>query len=212
MPGVRSRGGHPRPGQRRRDRLPIALLPLATDQSLTEPVLATLVLKFGGSSVATRERIQAVAERIIAIHERGHELAVVVSAMGDTTDELIELAGSISARPPARELDLLLSTGEITSAALMAIAICELGPSAFALTGPQGGMLTDGQFGRGRITSVSAANAESAYTPATAGSSTPAISTAAAPKLWPMSRTVPGSTSFSPRRKSIAPRTSRVSK
>ncbi len=124
--------------------------------------MATLVLKFGGSSLATRERIQAVAERIVAVREGGHELAVVVSAMGDSTDELIELAGSISARPPARELDLLLSTGEITSAALMAIAICELGPSAVALTGPQAGMLTDGQFGRGRITSVSAERVQAA--------------------------------------------------
>ncbi len=114
----------------------------------------TLVQKYGGSSLATRERIQAAAERVVDTANAGRAVAVVVSAMGDTTDDLIEAARRIAKRPPAREMDLLLSTGELVSAALMVMAIHELGRSAIALSGPQAGIVTDGRYGRARITSI----------------------------------------------------------
>jgi aspartate kinase len=124
--------------------------------------LSTLVQKYGGSSVATRERIQAVAQRIVDTKDAGHSVAVVVSAMGDSTDDLIELANRITARPPARELDMLLTTGEIVSAALVAMAVQDLGQASEAFSGPQAGVQTDGRYGRARITSVHAQRVQEA--------------------------------------------------
>ncbi|MCI0778521.1 MAG: aspartate kinase, partial [Chloroflexi bacterium] len=88
--------------------------------------MALIVQKYGGTSVADAARIRHVAGRIVACREAGNQVAVVVSAMGDTTDELIELAHSIAANPDPRELDLLLSTGELVSCTLVAMALREL--------------------------------------------------------------------------------------
>ncbi|MBC7294484.1 MAG: aspartate kinase, partial [Thermoleophilia bacterium] len=100
-------------------------------------------MKFGGTSVADAECIKRVAKRIVAAREAGHPVVAVVSARGDTTDELIELAKEISDNPPAREMDMLLSTGERISAALVAMAIHDLGYDAISLTGSQAGIVTD---------------------------------------------------------------------
>src|SRR5207244_1977061 len=98
---------------------------------------------FGGSSVATAERIMRAARRAIRARQAGNQVIVVVSARGDTTDELIELAREITDRPPAREMDMLLSTGEQISIALMAMAIESLGQPAISFTGAQIGIVTD---------------------------------------------------------------------
>lgn len=118
-----------------------------------------LVLKFGGTSVESPERVRAVARRIAAVRARGHEVAVVVSAMGRTTDALLDLAASVGsgARVPSRELDLLLATGEQTAAALLALALLDTGVRAHAFTGAQAGIRTDGRYGDARIRAVRAA-------------------------------------------------------
>ncbi|HJW22120.1 MAG TPA: aspartate kinase [Candidatus Limnocylindrales bacterium] len=113
-----------------------------------------LVSKFGGSSLASPEHIAAVAERIAREAVDGAGRVVVVSAMGDTTDELIALARAVTRRPDPRELDLLLATGEHISAALLVMALEERGREASALTGSQAGIRTDGLHGRARITEV----------------------------------------------------------
>ncbi|MCX5946733.1 MAG: aspartate kinase, partial [Cyanobacteria bacterium] len=101
--------------------------------------MALLVQKFGGTSVADVERIQAVARRIAASRQEGHELVIVVSAMGHTTDELTGLARAISAQPPQREMDMLLATGEQVSIALLSMALHEQGVQAVSMTGTQAG-------------------------------------------------------------------------
>jgi len=113
-----------------------------------------IVQKYGGSSLATAERIKAVACRIAAAREAGNDVVVVASAMGDTTDELIALAHQVTKRPPERELDLLLHTGEVVSCALLAMALRDLGHEAVALTGFQAGIKTERRFGRARIMAV----------------------------------------------------------
>jgi aspartate kinase len=112
------------------------------------------VLKFGGSSVGDAERIRRVARRIAAMHSAGTDLVVVVSAMGDTTDELIALAGAITDDPDPRELDVLLATGEHQSATLVSMALHAHGVRAISLTGPQAGITTDGRHGRARISGL----------------------------------------------------------
>jgi aspartate kinase len=112
------------------------------------------VQKYGGSSVADAESIKRVAQRIAATKRDGHDVAVVVSAMGDTTDELIDLANQVSPLPPARELDMLLTSGERISMALLAMAIANLGHEARSFTGSQAGVITDGSHGRARIIDV----------------------------------------------------------
>src|SRR5262245_62645131 len=97
--------------------------------------MAVVVQKFGGTSVATAERIMGAARRAVRAKHAGHQVVVVVSARGDTTDDLIELANEISENPPAREMDMLLATGEQISIALMGIAIQELRESAVSSTG-----------------------------------------------------------------------------
>ena len=113
-----------------------------------------MVQKYGGSSVADPDRIRRVAQRVVATHRTGKPVVVVVSAMGDTTDHLIELAHQISARPPKREMDMLLSTGEQVSIALLAMAIQELGEEAISLTGAQVGIRTDSTHMKARIQEV----------------------------------------------------------
>ena len=116
--------------------------------------MALIVQKYGGSSVADAERIKRVAERIVTARKAGHEVVVVVSAMGDTTDELLDLASQVSPVPPGRELDMLLTAGERISMALLAIAIHNLGYEARSYTGSQAGVLTTSTHGRARIIDV----------------------------------------------------------
>jgi aspartate kinase len=116
--------------------------------------MALVVQKYGGTSVASAERIKAIAERIAARSRDGDRLVVVVSAMGDTTDELLALAASMTDEPEERELDLLLSTGEIVSCTLLAMALKHIGQPAVALSGAQAGIGTDTRYGRARILSV----------------------------------------------------------
>ncbi|WP_281965931.1 aspartate kinase [Serinicoccus marinus] len=117
--------------------------------------MALLVMKFGGSSVADAEAMRRVAQRVVAAHRAGDRVAVVVSAMGDTTDDLLDLAREIaSGAPPEREMDMLLSAGERISMALLAMAIEQLGVPAKSYTGAQAGMRTDTAHGRARLLDV----------------------------------------------------------
>src|SRR5687768_385413 len=116
--------------------------------------MALVVQKYGGSSVADAARIKRVAERIAATKELGKKVVAVVSAMGDTTDDLMKLAHQVSPRPEPRELDLLLSSGEVVSCTLMAMALRSMGYSAISLTGMQAGIHTDTTYGKARISSV----------------------------------------------------------
>ncbi len=113
-----------------------------------------VVMKFGGTSVADATRIKRVAGRIVEARKAGHPVVAVVSARGDTTDELILMAKEISANPPAREMDMLLSTGERISAALLAMAISELGYDAISLTGSQAGIVTDTVHTKAKILDI----------------------------------------------------------
>jgi aspartate kinase len=113
-----------------------------------------VVMKFGGSSVAGAERIKRVARRIARERAAGSNLVVVVSAMGDTTDELLALAAAITDEPDPRELDVLLATGEHQSATLVSMALQSLGVPAISLTGPQAGITTDGTYGKARIAGI----------------------------------------------------------
>lgn len=116
--------------------------------------MALVVQKFGGSSVATVERIKAVAARVHGSWKMGARMVVVVSAMGDTTDHLLDLAGQITSRPSLRELDQLLATGEEQSVALLAMALEELDVPAVSLSGAQAGIRTIGQYGKARISRI----------------------------------------------------------
>jgi aspartate kinase len=113
-----------------------------------------LVQKYGGSSVASADRIRGVARRIADVHSRGDQVAVVVSAMGDTTDELLALAYQLTHHPDPRELDLLLSTGELVSCTLLAMALRERGVAAVSLGAGQAGILTDTVHGKASIIAV----------------------------------------------------------
>ena len=117
--------------------------------------MSLIVQKFGGSSVADAESIMRVARRIVATRESGNDVVVAVSAMGDTTDELVDLAHQITDSPDPRELDMLLTTGERISMALLAMAIKSLGHEARSYTGSQAGMMTTAQHGEARIVDVS---------------------------------------------------------
>lgn len=116
--------------------------------------MTLIVQKFGGSSVSDAASIARVAKRVVDTKRAGHEVVVVVSAMGDTTDELLDLARQISPNPPAREMDILLTAGERISMALLAMAISELGVNAQAFTGQQAGVITDTAHGNARIAEV----------------------------------------------------------
>ncbi|HZC25385.1 MAG TPA: aspartate kinase [Actinopolymorphaceae bacterium] len=116
--------------------------------------MALVVQKYGGSSVADAEGIRRVAKRIVATRKAGDQVVVVVSAMGDTTDELIDLANEVSPEPPPRELDMLLTAGERISMAVLAMAIASLGMEARSFTGSQAGVITDETHGWARIVDV----------------------------------------------------------
>jgi aspartate kinase len=116
--------------------------------------VSLIVQKYGGSSVADAQSIRRVAARIIETKKAGHDVVVTVSAMGDTTDDLIDLANQVSGTPDSREMDMLLTTGERISMSLLAMAIRGLGFDARSFTGSQAGMKTDAQHGRARIVDV----------------------------------------------------------
>ena len=116
--------------------------------------MALLVHKYGGSSVADAEKIKRVAERVINAKISGNDVVVVVSAMGDSTDELIDLAHTVSTDTEPREMDLLLSTGELVSCTLLSMAIKSMGHDSVSLTGNQAGIVTDTMYGHARISRV----------------------------------------------------------
>ena len=119
-------------------------------------VSGTVVMKFGGTSVADAERIKRAARRIVSAREQGHRVVAVLSARGKTTDELISMAEEVSTAPDPREMDMLLSTGERISCALCAMAINDLGHHAISLTGSQAGIVTDTSHTKARILDVRA--------------------------------------------------------
>ncbi len=116
--------------------------------------MGIVVQKYGGSSLADAEAIKRVAHRIVQAKKQGHDVVVAVSAMGDSTDELLDLAGDVSPLPPARELDMLLTAGERISMALVAMAISDLGFTARSFTGSQAGVITDSTHGRAKIIDI----------------------------------------------------------
>src|SRR5213082_2455857 len=123
----------------------------ALPEAVTRPLL---VQKFGGSSIGTPGRIKRAAKRVAASQRAGYDVVVVVSAMGDSTDRLLTLASRVAKDPAARELDLLLSTGEGVSAPLMSMALHDLGVPAVSLLGFQAGIRTDRRHARARIVDV----------------------------------------------------------
>ncbi len=127
---------------------------IAADERL--PHAGTVVMKFGGTSVEGPERLKQVARRLVGARERGARVVGVLSAMGDTTDELLDLARQVSDRPDPRELDMLISVGERISCALAAMAIVDLGHEAISLTGSQAGIVTDTVHGKAKIVEVRA--------------------------------------------------------
>ncbi|ADG99053.1 aspartate kinase [Segniliparus rotundus DSM 44985] len=124
--------------------------------------MALVVQKYGGSSVATAEHIRRVAERIVATKRAGNDVVVVVSAMGDTTDELLDLAKQVCPAPPPRELDMLLTAGERISNALVAMAIHSLGADARSFSGSQAGVITTGSHGNAKIIDVTPSRVQAA--------------------------------------------------
>ncbi len=118
--------------------------------------MSLIVAKFGGTSVASPERIKNVAKRLVRMRQAGDEVVAVVSAMGKTTDELMGLASAVTGAPPARELDRLLSTGEQVSMTLLAMAVEALGYKSMSFTGRQAGIETDGTHNRSSRCTTSA--------------------------------------------------------
>lgn len=116
--------------------------------------MGTYVMKFGGTSVATPERIQNVAKRVLQEVEVGNKVVVVVSAMGKTTDHLVEMANHVSTHPSKREMDVLLSTGEQVTTALLTMALHQLDVPAQSFTGWQAGMMTDDVASNARIEQI----------------------------------------------------------
>jgi aspartate kinase len=128
----------------------------AVETDEAPPHVGTLVLKFGGTSVAGAEKIRRVAQRLVSAKEAGGRVVGVVSAMGQHTDELVALAHEVSPRPKPREMDMLISVGERISCALVAMAISDLGLEAISLTGSQAGIVTDTVHGKAKIVEVRA--------------------------------------------------------
>ncbi len=118
--------------------------------------MTLVVQKYGGTSVADADRIRAVADHVVRTRRRGHDVVVVVSAMGRTTDDLLELALRVAPDPPARELDMLISAGERISMALLCMAISDLGEPASSFTGSQAGIVTDTTHGKAKILEIRA--------------------------------------------------------
>jgi aspartate kinase len=132
----------------------VAPEPLRDDGTGT-PRTRRVVWKFGGTSIGDADRLRAVARRLVAARRQGLQVVTVLSAMGGTTDELAQLAYGLSSQPQLRELDTLLSVGELISCALAAIAVHELGERAVSLTGPQAGIFTDESHGNARLRRIS---------------------------------------------------------
>src|SRR5919202_2625374 len=128
----------------------------AVERDDAAPHAGTVVMKFGGTSVADPEKLKNVARRLVAAREGGSRVVAVLSAMGRTTDELLDLAQQVSERPEPRELDMLISVGERISCALAAMAIQDLGHQAISLTGSQAGIVTDTVHGKAKIVDVRA--------------------------------------------------------
>jgi len=126
------------------------------DLAAAEPSLGTLVMKFGGTSVGDPQKLKDVARRLVDARAAGNRVVAVLSAMGDTTDDLVRLAYEVSPLPKPRELDMLISVGERISCALAAMAIHDLGAEAISLTGSQAGIVTDTVHGRAKIVDVRA--------------------------------------------------------
>ena len=124
------------------------------DQGTDEPSNRRVVWKFGGTSVADADRLRAVASQLVAARRQGMQVVAVLSAMGKTTDELVQLAYGLSAEPHPRELDALLSVGEMMSCSLAAMAVHELGERAVSLTGSQAGIFTDDSHGNARLVQI----------------------------------------------------------
>jgi aspartate kinase len=139
-------------------------MPPAATTGRSDAPVALVVQKYGGSSVADAGGIKRVAQRIVATRKAGHSVVVVVSAMGDTTDDLHDLARQVSPLPPARELDMLLTAGERISMALLAMAIANLGLQARSFTGSQAGVITDDVHGKARIIDVTPGRIATALT------------------------------------------------
>ena len=116
--------------------------------------LALIVKKFGGSSVATPDKMRAIVNRVLKGEQPGDKIVIVVSAMGDTTDDLVSLANEVTSKPIGREMDMLLSVGEQISIALMAMAFQEAGHKAISFTGAQAGITTSSAFNKGRILDI----------------------------------------------------------
>src|SRR3954454_16346166 len=116
--------------------------------------MSIVVQKYGGSSLSDADAIKRVAHRIVQAKKLGHDVCVAVSAMGDSTDELLDLANEVSPQPPPREMDMLLTAGERISMALVAMAIAALGYTVRSFTGSQAGVITDSTHGRARIIDV----------------------------------------------------------
>jgi aspartate kinase len=128
----------------------------AVERDADAPQLETVVMKFGGTSVGDPEKLKSVARRLVAAHESGARVVAVLSAMGKTTDDLLDLAREVSSTPDPRELDMLVSVGERISCALCAMAIHDLGHEAISLTGSQAGIVTDTVHGKAKIVDVRA--------------------------------------------------------
>ena len=124
--------------------------------------MALVVQKYGGSSLENADRIKRVAERIVATRKAGNDVVVVCSAMGDTTDELLDLAKQVNPVPPSREMDMLLTAGERISNSLVAMAIGALGAEALSFTGSQAGVITDSTHGKARIIDVTPSRVQQA--------------------------------------------------
>ena len=118
--------------------------------------MSLIVAKFGGTSLATAERIKSVAQRLVDYHQQGNQVVAVVSAMGKSTDDLLRLAKSVNAQPPARELDMLLATGEQVSMSIVAMAVEALGVQAVSMTGGQVGIVTSNIHNRAKISEIKA--------------------------------------------------------
>ena len=123
-------------------------------QKRRESRLTLIVQKYGGSSLENAEKIRNAANRIIKTYDKGNQIVVVVSAMGDTTDKLTELAYQVSENPDPREMDILLSTGELISCTLVAMMLRSMGREAISLSGAQAGIRTDDKYGSARIAGI----------------------------------------------------------
>ena len=125
-----------------------------SEKVLGENEMSLVVMKFGGSSLANADKMKRVAEKIIIKKKSGNKVIVVVSAPGDTTDDLIKMAGKITFNPSIREMDMLLATGEMISISLLAMTIDAMGEKVISMTGPQAGILANEDYTHARIREI----------------------------------------------------------